>query len=277
MLGSSNSHNTMKGHEMGVYVEPKRGIHLQDTTFYHLLDVPRLQQKKWLWDLRGDEAAYLGKYNFTGKRVLEFGPASGGLTFWMERQGAEIVAVDLSPDIDKTSWDLLILPEDDIAQMKAAQSEGIRRLNNGFWYAHEQFGSKAKLVHATAYHVPTEIGRFDVVTLCSVLEHLRDPFGALENVLNFTDNAIIITNLAPLFISKDLQKLPLAYFMPDKARRHPHGGWTWWHFSPEVYVRYLDLKGFKIISNTTRPYKHVAGPREVFTIVTERGVLPAHN
>jgi len=194
----------------------------------------------------------------------------------MERQGAEIVAVDLSPDIDKTSWDLLILPEDDAAQIKAAQSRGIQRLTNGFWYVHEQFDSKAKLVYATAYRVPTEIGRFDVVTLCSVLEHLRDPIGALENALNFTDNAIIITNIVPHFISEDLQKLPLAYFMPDRAQRSLHGGWTWWHFFPEVYVRYLDLKGFKIISNTTRSYKHVAGPQKVFTIVAERAVPPNH-
>ena len=266
----------MKGHEIGPYVEPKRGIHLQDTTFYHLLDLPGLRERPWGWDLRGDEAAYLGKYNFAGKRVLEFGPASGGLTFWMERQRAEIVAVDLSPDIDKTSWDLLILPEDDVAQMKAAQIRGNQRLTNGFWYVHEQFNSNAKLVYGTAYRVPTEIGRFDVVTLCSVLEHLRDPIGALENALNFTDNAIIITNIAPHFISKDLQKLPLAYFMPDRARRHPHGGWDWWHFSPEVYVRYLDLKGFKIISNTTHSYKRFDGPQKVFTIVAERAVPPTH-
>ena len=30
---------------MGVYVEPKRGIHLQDATFYHLLDLPGLSKK----------------------------------------------------------------------------------------------------------------------------------------------------------------------------------------------------------------------------------------
>ena len=47
-------------------------------------------------DLRGREDSYLGRYDFNGKRVLEFGPANGGLTFWMEQQGAEVVALDLS-------------------------------------------------------------------------------------------------------------------------------------------------------------------------------------
>ena len=252
------------------YAEPKRGIRPQDTQTYHRVDLPGFEQRTWLWDLRGDEASYLGNYDFAGKRVLEFVAATGGLTFWMEGKGAEVVAVDLSPEVAETSWDVLITPEDDVSQMKAAMATGIQRLNNGFWYVHEQLGSKARLVHGTAYTVPSEIGRFDVVTLCGILLHLRDPMGALENAVNFTDRAIIIADLVPHFISETLQKLPLAYFMPDRTRRTKHGGWTWWHLSPEVYLRYLDLKGFKIISNTTRSYKQVSRPEKCFTIVAER-------
>jgi SAM-dependent methyltransferase len=253
------------------YVEPKRGIHLQEAGVYHRLDLPGFEKKTWVWDLRGDEGHYLGNYDFSGKRVLEFGAATGGLTFWMEKQGAEVVAADLSPDIGKTSWDLLITPEEDLSEINTTMSGSIRRLNNGFWYAHEQIGSQAKLVHGTAYSVPPEIGRFDVVTVCAILLHLRDPMGALENMISFTDKAIIIADLVPYFLSEPLQKLPLAYFIPTKnTPRTRHGGWTWWHVSPEVYVRYLELKGFKIMSNTTGSYRHAKGPREVFTIVAER-------
>src|SRR3974390_1138479 len=39
------------------------------------------------WDLRGKESAYLGGVDIAGKRVFELGPATGYLTFWMERQG----------------------------------------------------------------------------------------------------------------------------------------------------------------------------------------------
>lgn len=256
---------------MSPYAEPKRGVRPQEASIYHRVDLPGLEQKKWLWDLRGDEGSYLGNYDFAGRRVLEFGPASGGLTFWIEQQGSEIVAVDLSPDIAETSWDVLVMPEDDVTAMKAAMSAGIKCLNNGFWYAHEHLDSKAKLAHGTAYHVSPEIGRFDVVTLCSILLHLRDPMGALENAISFTDKAIIIADLVPHCIDKTLQHLPLAYFMPDRSRRKQWGGWTWWHLSPEVYLRYLDLKGFKIINHTTRSYKQAAGAQEVFTIVAERG------
>lgn len=50
--------------------------------------------------LRGHEADYLGHVNLAGKRVLEIGPASGHLTFWMEAQGAEVVGFDLGPNDD---------------------------------------------------------------------------------------------------------------------------------------------------------------------------------
>jgi SAM-dependent methyltransferase len=184
---------------MHPYAEPKRGVRAEDVWIYHRHDLPGLEEQEWRWDLRGDEASYLGNWNFNGKRVLEFGAASGGLTFWMEQQGAEVVAVDLSPDIGVTSWDTLVSPKDDVTEMNRGMLQVIERLNNGFWYAHEQLASKTKVVHGTAYHIPSEIGRFDVVTLCGILLHLRDPIGALENAISFSDKAIIITDLVPRF------------------------------------------------------------------------------
>jgi SAM-dependent methyltransferase len=252
------------------YVEPTRGVDPRDAAIYHRIDVPGLEDKKWVWDLRGDEASYLGNYDFSGKRVLEFGAANGGLTFWMEQRGAEVVAVDLSPDVARTSWDVLFGPEDDVAEVKRVMSRGIQRLTNAFWYAHEQLGSKARLVHGTAYHVSNEIGRFDVVTLASILLHLRDPLGALENAVSFTDKSVIITDIVPRFIREDLQQLPLAYFMPDKSRRKPHGGWTWWQITAEVYLRFLELKGFSVVSCTSGFYKHASQVQKLFTIVAER-------
>ena len=257
-------------HDIAPYVVPKRGIAPQDTATYHRIDLPGLEDKKWVWDLRGQEDSYFGNYGFNDKRVLEFGAANGGLTFWMEQQAAAVIAVDLSPDIARTSWDVLFGPEDNVAEIKRVMSRGIQRLNNGFWYAHEQLGSKTRLVHGTAYHVPNEIGRFDVVTLGSILLHLRDPLGALENAISFTGKSIIITDAVPWLINEELQCLPLAYFIPNKSRRTPHGGWTWWQMTAEVYLRFLALKGFRIISNTSAFYKHRAGPRKLYTLVAER-------
>jgi SAM-dependent methyltransferase len=256
--------------DSGLYAVPTLDIDPQYAATYHRIDVPGLEDKKWQWDLRGQERSYLGNYDFNGKRVLEFGAANGGLTFWMEQQGADVVAVDLSPDVAETSWDILVGPEDNLRDIRHLMARGIRRLNNGFWYAHEQLGSKARLVHGTAYQVPNEIGRFDVVTLGSILIHLRDPLRALENAISLTERSVIITDVVPRVIAEHLQPLPLAYFMPEKSRRVPHGGWTWWHITAEVYVRFLTLKGFRIISNTTDSYKHKLGPRTLYTLVAER-------
>jgi len=252
------------------YAAPKQDIAPQHTTIYHRIDLPGLEGKKWEWDLRGQEGSYLGNYDFNGKRVLEFGAANGGLTFWMEQQGAEVVAVDLSPDVARTAWDILVGPEDNVVEIKRVMSRGIERINNGFWYAHGRLGSKARLVHGTAYNVPNEIGRFDVVTLGSILLHLRDPLGALENAMSFTDKSIIITEAVPLFIGENLQHLPLAYFTPDRSRRTPHGGGTWWQITAEVYVRFLELKGFRIISNKSAFYKFKSEPQKLYTLVAER-------
>ena len=190
-----------------VYAEPKKGVSLQEATFYHRLDLPELQERKWMWDLRGDESRHLGNVDFAGKRVLEFGTANGALRFWMERQGAEVVAVDLSPDVSKTSWDTLLLPDDDPTEVNKRMASGVQRLNNGFWYAHERLESKARLVHGTAYQVPKEIGKFDVVTLCAILLHLRDPIGALANALQFTRNTIIIADMIPSgFTAEELKR-----------------------------------------------------------------------
>jgi SAM-dependent methyltransferase len=252
------------------YVEPKRGVRPEEAAFYHRLDFPELNGRKWLWDLREQEAAYLGNFDFAGKRVLEIGTANGALCFWMEKQGAEVVAVDLSPDVTRTSWDTLLMPDDDPAAVSAQMAKGIQRLNNGFWYGHEKFSSEARLVHATAYAVPVEVGIFDVVTLCAVLQHLRDPLGALEKAVQFTRNAVIIVDQVPSSLTKEELQLPLARFMPKASDRTSHGGWTWWDITPELYFQYLKLKGFEVSSYSTGTYQQVSQPCEVFTIVAER-------
>jgi SAM-dependent methyltransferase len=252
------------------YVEPKRGVRAKEAVFYHRPDFSELDHRKWLWDLRGQEAAYLGNFDFAGKRVLEIGTANGALCFWMEKQGAEVVAIDLSPDVTKTSWDTLLMPDDDPATVSVRMAACIQSLNNGFWYAHERLGSKARFVHATAYSIPKEVGTFDVVTLCAVLQHLRDPLGALEKAIQFTREAVIIADQMPSHLTKEELQRPLAYFTPKASDRTYHGGWTWWHITPEVYFRYFKLRGFKIASYTTGAYQQVSGPCEVFTIVAKR-------
>ena len=252
------------------FAEPKRGLRLEDCAFYHRLDIPGVRDRQDLpWDFTGEEAEYLANFDFSGKRVLEFGAASGGLTFWMEKQGAEVVAVDLSPDAGQTSWDILLPPGEDIETVRKRMAAGIARLNNGFWYAHEYFRSRARMVHATAYNVPRGIGKFDVITLCAILPHLRDPIGALEHAIEFTEDAVVISDLAPVNLSREERWRPLADFFPSR-RVAPHGGVTWWQMSPWVYRVYLEARGFEVADPIYRWFRHQLGLRECFQLVARR-------
>ena len=72
--------------------------------FYHTVDLPEIGTVKGNWDLRAGLREYLGNFDFRGKRVLDIGAASGILSFWMEKQGAEVVSFDLDKHGD---WDLV--------------------------------------------------------------------------------------------------------------------------------------------------------------------------
>ena len=68
-----------------------------DCHFYHTLELGNGEVVDGGWDLRGTEQDYLGHVRFDKLKVLEFGPASGYLSFWMEEQGADVTVFDLPP------------------------------------------------------------------------------------------------------------------------------------------------------------------------------------
>src|SRR5271154_5004596 len=79
--------------------ERRRGSDLDDFVWYHATELPDGTVLPGVWDLRGHESAYLGGVDFAGKRVLELGPATGYLTFFMERMGAQVVSFEAGFDV----------------------------------------------------------------------------------------------------------------------------------------------------------------------------------
>jgi 2-polyprenyl-3-methyl-5-hydroxy-6-metoxy-1,4-benzoquinol methylase len=79
-----------------LYAEPKTNVNLSDCAFYHTMKIPGYGRIEGEWEIRPRQ--YLGGVDFRGKRVLELGTADGYLCFYMEHQGADVVACDLSPD-----------------------------------------------------------------------------------------------------------------------------------------------------------------------------------
>ena len=87
-----------------------------------------------VWDLRGHESAYLGGVELAGKRVLELGPATGYLTFYMERMGAEVVAFEAGFDV---SVDVLPLRGRDLPdERRKVMQETIDRNHDAWWHLH---------------------------------------------------------------------------------------------------------------------------------------------
>jgi hypothetical protein len=203
-----------------IYATPKETINMSDCHFYHTVDIPGHGLVQGEWDLRDGVREYLGSVDFKGKRILEIGTASGFLCFWMESQGAKVIAYNIS---ENQSWDLVPFAQYDYKQLKVAHREHVRRINNAFWFCHKAFKSKARMVYGTVSSVPEEIGMVDISTFGCVLLHLQNPFVALQNVLRFTRETVIITEPDPnLPHPANLgSKIPCMLLIPDFTKCEP--------------------------------------------------------
>ncbi len=263
------------------YAVPRAVAELADCDFYHTMDIPGHGRVEGAFDLRAGINAYLGHVDFKNKRVLDVGAASGFLSFTMERLGAEVVSYDLSPN---HPWDIVPYAGVDDRPYAAQRREHIRRLNNGYWLCHRALGSKARMVHGTVYRIPAAIGPVDIATVGSILLHLRDPFLALQSILQLTRETVVVADMIPrrqtlLWLLGDLlgdrlgEKLgrlfrPKMTFEPRIDRQAPKE--TWWSLSPEVIRRMLGVLGFE---KTRVVYHHQPfhGSRRLFyTLVGTR-------
>ena len=219
----------------GIYATPKTVVDINECYFYHTMDIPGYGHVEGEWDLRQREQEYLGGVDVKGKRVLEVGTASGFLCFYMESQGAEVVAYDLS---ENQSWDIIPFSGYDYKQMISDFKTHIKRLNNGYWLCHQAYNSNAKMVYGTVYAIPEEIGLVDISVLSSILLHVRDPFLALQNVLRLTKETVIIAEPHPGNLAG-----PHTKFLPEPSTCEPKT--TWWSLSPDVIKKFIGVLGFE--------------------------------
>src|SRR5437879_13854693 len=80
-----------------VFATPQRGVALEDCWFYHTIDLPGHGTVAGPWDLREGLEACLRGVDYHGKRVLEFGTASGARAFGLRTRGGAVVTFDLAP------------------------------------------------------------------------------------------------------------------------------------------------------------------------------------
>jgi O-methyltransferase len=235
---------------------------ISECEFYHAVDLPGGGQALHpQWDLRPTVGAYLGNVDFIGKRVIEIGPASGFLSFHMERCGAHVVAVE--PPLESI-WDFIPRTDGDWCAFERLFKTHMQNIRNGFWFLHGLYRSSVELHEVNAYALP-DLGEFDIGVLAAVLLHTRSPLSILEQVAKRVTGTIIITepyngNLAG----------PICRLVPGETNKTFD---TWWNFTPEFFRQFLAAMGFSrsTVTRNFHRYCHANTDLEPFTLVARRG------
>lgn len=209
-----------------------------DCEFYHTMDIPGRGTVKGYWDLRGRESEYLGNVPLRGKRVLEIGPASGCLTIFMERQGAQVISLETSEDHPwEFFWNLTEGVPADLASKTAKHREHMLAIRKGYGLCRSAFSSKADVHFANAYDLPGSFGEIDIAVIASVLLHNKNPLRIVEQCARLARETVVIAEP----YDARLGHLPCMNFLPRSNLR----AWdTWWSFSPALFVQVLGSMGF---------------------------------
>jgi len=247
-----------------LFVEPRIVSNPDECLFYHTVDVPGRGTFKGFWDIRGREAEYLGNVSFAGRRVLEIGPATGHLTFFMEQQQAEVVSIEAR---DETVWELFWnLQEPLPAHLQNVVAEARKphnEIKNSYWFCHNAFASKARVHYGTAYELPRELGEFDVSVMACVLLHNKNPLRIIENCARLTRDEIIIV--------EPVRERQLAQSSAEFVPAGEEPWWdTWWGFTPRFFVNVLRSMGFNDATVTHHTQTWFDKPLELFTVVAKR-------
>lgn len=229
--------------------------------FYHSFTLPE-GEVPGTWDLRAQPHRYLGEVDFDGRSVLEVGPASGFLSFYMEAAGAQVTC--LEPPMSHL-WDVVPFEGFDTQGWRAAFSEQIQGVRNSFWYVHRVLGSKVRMIEADPYDIPEAAGQFDIGVFAAVLLHCRNPFDMLESAARRVRRTMIVTEE----YNPALGPAAACMFQPHLGVQQVH---TWWQFTPQFFVSALGLLGFPLPRVILHTQRNCEARRDVsmFSVVCER-------
>ena len=181
--------------------------------------------------------------DLAGVSVLDIGAYDGFFSFYCERKGAEVTAVDvISPD------------------------------ECGFNVIKTILNSKVKHVQSTVYNLdPKNIGQFDIVLFIGVLYHLRHPLLALDKIYNLCNELMILESqicdewivdskkqiISGNSISHEFSKIPFLQFYPyDELHKDPS---NWFSPNELALSKMMETSGFtakKNFSNGVRAVFH---------------------
>ena len=236
--------------------------------FYHTIELPDGSVHAGDWDLRGHEATYLGQVDVKGKRVIEFGPASGWMSAFIARQ-AHLTVVDLPFDRPP---DFVPHPDIDVATTTGHATLSVGRLRNSWWYTKRSLGFAARAFYADIYQLPPDIGQHDIAFFGAILLHLNNPFCALQQAAMCTTEAIVVTDVdssprLPGYDTLAEGSPSLTVFNPTEP---PFGMTHWWAVSPGMVSHMLRRLGFTEIAVTRHSPARMNPKPPMFTVIGRR-------
>ena len=243
-----------------IFAAPLNVDNVADCYFYHTMELPgRGVIKGRDWDLRGRVDEYLSNVDFTGQRVLEIGPASGFLTFEMEKRGAEVISVEVT---DEHGWDFVPYPIKRLEEVFGPRRIVMQQLKNSYWFSHAALKSKAKVHYGDAYNLPAALGEFDIAVMGALLLHCRNPLRIVEQCGKRAKTLIIVDKFYP-----DLEGAPVCRLAPTPENFLWH---TWWHFSTLFFIQFLAVMGFTTSKCSKHEQYHRGRAHTLFTLIARR-------
>jgi lysozyme family protein len=198
--------------------------------------------------MRGKFDDYVGCVDLRGKKVIDFGTASGFLSFEAEKRGADVVSFDADSTARYTR-----LPHASALYVRDPEAairednkwlDGMKR---SYWFAHQAFRSKNRLVYGDIYNLQPElIGAFDVAILGQFLVHNRSGIDVLQAVAKATRDTMIIT--------EGIWPIDEAGAKFIGSAKHPADFYSNWIYSPAFYREVLGMLGFRCESFTTASF-----------------------
>jgi len=223
---------------------PEDDLKIEDCYWYHGYDftrsVPQIEPDYYL---EHDLHHFLLPEDMAGKSFLDIGTASGFFSFEMEKRGAvDVVSFDLAPDEEPDQ-----IPYHHLHDLRAHNTTHRQMLRRSYWYAHKQHQSKARAAYGTLHAMPNWLGAYDVTLIGSVLQHLRDPFLAIQEADKHTKHTLIISEA--YCDSMD----PVLLFQAQPEESKPQF-WTWWTFSSAFLVNAMKVLGYRDIE-ISKPFQ----------------------
>jgi 2-polyprenyl-3-methyl-5-hydroxy-6-metoxy-1,4-benzoquinol methylase len=260
---------------MGTIYEPRVREFIERAYWYHTIEICEGLVTRGVYDHR----PYLGRYGFPdaliGKTVLDVGTSDGFFAFEFERRGAKMVVAIDTDTYDGTVGHTDISP----AKYKDYEKKYARdkAINTEFRDIAEAFGLPAvnrrvivaKLKNSSVifriqsiYDIENKGEKYDLVFCGDLIEHLKHPLAALENLRAATKELCIISlsNSLPIgyfgkwprrIIRKLIEISRLHAYIVEASEaslyKGNEAGGSFFHFHPYAFEHALLASGFKDI------------------------------